>query len=280
MAHRFIHYQGPNQPEVVDGNEFESDKPNQMRSFLDLKSYWAAQIVKGGQPAEMVKDAQRLLNGDESEPIEIDSLSIDDNMAGSGENQGGDTKPAKKTHGPRGSYQRYTKGQVVDMLGYKFDKMLSINKAAKLAGIQPRTAATMVKKFKEDMDNCPNKSARRKCGRKEVLGPEHHEFIIATVDEDPYVTAEEIAQMLEKKFVGLKVKKSVVHEHMVNECRLSFKLVRPVTEQRNSAETKEKRFKWAMVWNTPETAKDFFYRSVFIDESGFNCSMTPRAGWS
>lgn len=82
-----------------------------------------------------------------------------------------------------------------------------------------------------------------------------------------------------KKFDGLQVKKSIVHEHMVNECCLSFKLVHPVTEKHNAIETKEKRLKWATAWNNIEKARDF-YNSVFIDESGFNWSMAPHAGWS
>lgn len=137
-----------------------------MRSFLNLQAYWAAQISKGGKPAEMAKEAQNILHGDQSEPIEIDFLSIDDNMEGSGgisTNWGG-AKSANMKHRPCGSYWRYTQGQITDMLGYKFKKMLTISKAAKLARIQPCTAATMVKKFEADMDMYPSKSTTRNCG--------------------------------------------------------------------------------------------------------------------
>jgi hypothetical protein len=77
-----------------------------MRSFLNLQAYWAAQISKGGKPAEMAKEAQNIFHGDQSEPIEIDFLSIDDNMEGSGgiSTNWGSAKSVNMKHRPCGSY--------------------------------------------------------------------------------------------------------------------------------------------------------------------------------
>lgn len=58
MNHRFIHYQGPNAPDIIERNQFESDKPDDVKSFTQMLSYWETQSSKGGEIAKQIVHIQ------------------------------------------------------------------------------------------------------------------------------------------------------------------------------------------------------------------------------
>ncbi|KAG1152307.1 hypothetical protein G6F37_001431 [Rhizopus arrhizus] len=83
---------------------------------------------------------------------------------------------------------------------------------------------------------------------------------------------------LTNAFMDLKLTKSAVQQFMTNECNLSFKKVQLHAVKRNSPETIQQRYDWAMKYQG--TTMDFLTNCVFIDESAFHIYLKRSYGWA
>ncbi|KAF9984516.1 hypothetical protein BGZ79_005586, partial [Entomortierella chlamydospora] len=281
---RFVHEDGQGNQTVVP-SRFESQRQNDMRSFIDLKAYWNGQIAAGGRAAIIAKQAHEYharsfgVNVPIDEDIEMtggqgDASNDSGNDEVSGANNNG--KEIKK-RGPCGGYRRYTERQINDLLGYVFDYQMNIAKAARLTGITPRTGTSLVKRYRNDeQGHIPTKSFHRKRCPKPILGPEHTEYIIEELEKTSQVYVVELWEALRLKYPCLKVSKSAVHDHIKQECGFTFKRIRDLLAHRNDPEVLEERKAWANEWKSQKV--EFAFRSVFVDEASFNIKKTPSYG--
>ncbi|KAI1287126.1 hypothetical protein EDD11_010549, partial [Mortierella claussenii] len=57
---RFVHEDGRGGQKVVP-SPFESEGDDAVKSFIDLRSYWASQATKGGEAAALAREAEAFL---------------------------------------------------------------------------------------------------------------------------------------------------------------------------------------------------------------------------
>ncbi|KAI8594270.1 hypothetical protein EDD21DRAFT_393848 [Dissophora ornata] len=287
---RFVHENGQGHQQAVP-SQFESERVDDIKSFINLQLYWESQIAAGGDAAIRAQQARDHLAKSQA-PTDGDIDMVDEeggtsSDAGHGNNPqnaiNNNDNPTNgkvvKKRGPRGSYRRYTERQINDPLAYRLDNQLSLAKAARRVGMTHRTAATkLIVYLNDEQRRIPTRSLHKKRGPKPILGPEHTEFIIKHLEQAPRLYVVEVWEALCKEFDGLKISKSAVRDHIVGECRFSFKRVRNLVDRRNHPDVLEERKIWATEWKFRE--EEFMYRTVFVDEAGFNLQMNRRYGWS
>lgn len=276
---RFIHEDGQGKQTVVP-SPFESDRPNEVRGFVVVQRYWDSQLAKGGDAAATALKAQEYLRMNGAN-IPHTQLTEDVAMEEEGAIEEGDevSEVSKKKRGPRRKYRIYTTEQIHDMIAYYLNDNLSKAAASEKAGIVPRTGVSLINRYlKDEEKRIPVKSMTRKRGPKTLLGPEHKEFVIRYLEEQPEVFLAEVMEAIKKEFSMPKLAITTVSNYIKDEVRFSLKRVRNVTDMRNHPDVLEERKTWCMEWK--EREEDFFFRSVFVDEAGFNRSMNRGYGWS
>ncbi|KAF9309606.1 hypothetical protein BG006_005052, partial [Podila minutissima] len=77
----------PNAPDIVEKNQFESDKPDDIKSFTEMLSYWEKQSSKGGEIAKQITQIRHSM-GLEKEDLEMASPNQTPNGTGSSGSHG------------------------------------------------------------------------------------------------------------------------------------------------------------------------------------------------
>ena len=122
-----------------------------------------------------------------------------------------------------------------------FSKCLNASAAARQLDIHVRAAQRWVKRYYEDPESIFEK--KEKSGRRRTLGEEHKQFLLKYIDENLSTTVvTEVAESLAQNFVDLNVSRSTVYNFMTTECNLSIKQAQFQPVEKNSKETKKKRF--------------------------------------
>lgn len=189
-------------------------------------------------------------------------------------------KKANAVRGPRGGYRTYTDEQIEKLIDLVIEQHATAAEAARITGINERTAQRLVKEWKDRGSNelpVRSQTAKRR-GPKNKLTEEHSQFLIDYIDENPLAVLEETMDALCARFEGLKISKASLHRHMVSECSLSFKRARKLVDKRNALEIRQARKEWVEHWMN--TDLDFFTNCVFIDEAGFHTHMIRNMAWS
>ena len=103
-------------------------------------------------------------------------------------------------------------------------------------------------------------------------------FIVQEIDSHAWITMNDLKALIADN-LGVSVARSTLSNHVINRLGYSYKLMRPVSEQRNSDEVKQQRMEyveWIMSQDEYEVNNHF----VYIDESGFQISMFKRRGYA
>jgi hypothetical protein len=187
------------------------------------------------------------------------------------------TKRSSKS--TRRAHRHYTAAQFEEFIQKKIELDKPYTFVGNLVGIEERTAQRMWKGYKEagvPME-IPIKEMKKR-GRKKILTDEHTAFIINYLDENPITTLDGLSKSLFKEFGGLKLANSTLYNHIQKECRYSLKRARKMMDKKNAEQTLDKRELFAKEWIEKE--EEFMYRSVFIDEAGFNLHTIRNVAWS
>ncbi|KAI8969389.1 hypothetical protein BDB01DRAFT_856051 [Pilobolus umbonatus] len=186
----------------------------------------------------------------------------------------------KKTGVPKDDIKRHVYSDRVreQFFELKTEKLLSTRAAALNMGINPRTAQKCVKAYKDSGCESLPVPKEYKRGRKPVLQKEHKSHLIEFIDENPSAGIDQMVESLTKEFEGLQIKKTAVHQFVVTECNISFKMARKEPAERNSELTKSKKQEWIRAWEMSDM--DFMRNCIFIDEAGFHINMKRSQGWA
>ncbi|KAI8880152.1 hypothetical protein K501DRAFT_158965, partial [Backusella circina FSU 941] len=153
------------------------------------------------------------------------------------------------------------------------EKLLSAAAAAREVGDSTRTGQSWTKAYRDDPEKkVPMPKTDKKRGPKPTfLATDHKSHAINYIDENATATVSDAMDSLTNAFMDLKLTKSSVQQFRTNECNLSFKKVQLHAVKRNSPETIQQRYDWAMKYQG--TAMDFLTNCVFIDESAFYINL-------
>lgn len=180
--------------------------------------------------------------------------------------------------GPRGDYRQYNSSQITKLIDLVQETHMSAAAAGRACGITERTAQRLIQKWRESGCNeipIDYEEGKRR-GWKPILKEEHSEFLIDYIEEHPLAVVDETMEALCSRFEDLKISKTALQDHIVNECALSFKRVKKLLEKRNSEEILRKRKQWVADLNGTDV--DFFTNCVFIDEASFQTHMIRCMG--
>ena len=111
-----------------------------------------------------------------------------------------------------------------------------------------------------------------------VITDEISEFITSEIDSHAWITMNDLRSLILEN-LNVAVARSTLSNHVQNRLGYSYKLMRPVSEQRNSEDVKIARMEyveWIMSVDEYEVNNHFIY----IDESGFWINMFKRRGYA
>lgn len=120
---------------------------------------------------------------------------------------------------------------------------MSAAAAGRKAGITERTAQRLVETWRESgNDELPVRyETTGKRGQKSTLNEERTKFLIHYIDENPLAVVDETMEALCSQFEGRKISKTVLRDHIVDGCALSFKRIKKIVDKRNAEDTLDAR---------------------------------------
>lgn len=141
-----------------------------------------------------------------------------------------DTAKSVVPRGPRGGYRQYNSSQVTKLIHLVRETHMSAAAAGRACGFTERTAQRTIQKWRENGCNevSVDYEKGKRGGRKPILTEEHSKFLIGYIEEHPLAVVEWTMEALCNEFEGLKISKTALRDHIVNDCALSFKRVKKI----------------------------------------------------
>ncbi|KAG2198725.1 hypothetical protein INT47_005410 [Mucor saturninus] len=178
-------------------------------------------------------------------------------------------------------YRKYTDEQI----DYFID-LIASGESVKSACESTGIALWSGYKYKKTYNNDPEHGLirRKKRGAKGSLFKlkQHHaEWIISYIDDKPTAVLDQISESLCRTFEteNLSISRSTLHRFLRAYCALSMKRLEKIPARRNHIDVIEQRKLAVETWLGDEEM-DFRKNCVFIDEAGFNVTITRNRGWS
>lgn len=172
----------------------------------------------------------------------------------------------------RGSYTKPSLQQRDFFIHLIVDKGQSVLKASKICMIPQSTAYDWHRKY-----NSPGGWQLFKRGRTAKLQPEHIDFLREAFKTDCTLTLSSCVELLYEQF-GIALCTSTVHNYMVKQMNMSYKMVTKEVIRRNANKTKACRKHFVEV-ELVECNARYLENCIFIDEAAFDTNMRPKKGW-
>ncbi|KAL0097663.1 Homeodomain-like DNA binding domain-containing transcription factor [Phycomyces blakesleeanus] len=161
-------------------------------------------------------------------------------------------KSNKKEPVVKASYQSYKKEDKEKFFYWVYEKQFNVCAACKMVNIPPSTGQNWFKKGVESLMNNEDLSQRKSgsslnsssAGRPPKLCEEYKDFVVGIVDEKPDIVLEKMIEKLNGQFIGLKIKKTALHDFLTKKFQLTLKRAYFYSIQQNSIENIEERHKW------------------------------------
>ncbi|KAI9276154.1 hypothetical protein BY458DRAFT_546167 [Sporodiniella umbellata] len=116
---------------------------------------------------------------------------------------------------------------------------------------------------------------RKKKGRVPLLSEEHARFLTNLFDKNPSLAIHEVVKSLRDQFADTQISDKTVYYFVTKKCNITLGKAFTRTVERNSPETIEKRYRWAI--KQKKTTMNFMDNCVFIDQITTRVRMKTSA---